>query len=265
MEQEFHPYFGIINVLAFINQHEHGDAIDYVSKNLLPSNVKFVHYPDCQQLIIWLPEHGNLYDTISLQEMEINQVIWKKQICDILSGSVQIVLDTLPISVGNFEISIIKKDGLNHKIQFVKYPEVVSLPTPKTETVPTPIVDNIPIVYRDGFGKVIPNEDLILRDQIIEKTFNKISRKVEYMSQGREGKVIYIEGEKSTSFYMEMGGGNCVFYLLIPPETNWEKRTNFPLGEREEIINFVASSTQRDQAPSCYFKISDTEITYFRR
>ena len=121
------------------------------------------------------------------------------------------------------------------------------------------------IVYKDGFGRVLPNEDLLLREKVIKKTFDKITRHLEYISHGKDGEVIYIEGEKRIKFLMEVGAYDCAFYVNIPTESEWEKATKFPLSEREEIIIFVAERTQRDQASSCIYKISDGEIAYYRK
>jgi hypothetical protein len=134
------------------------------------------------------------------------------------------------------------------------------------ETAPTepPDLDSPPIIYRDGFGNILPNEDMILREKIITKTIDKITRRVEYVNQGRDGKVIYIEGDKRITFLMEMGAYDCVFYVNIPTAKDWEEQTKFPLSEREEIITFVAAQTQRDQASSCVYKVTDREISYYR-
>jgi hypothetical protein len=104
-----------------------------------------------------------------------------------------------------------------------------------------------------------------MREKTIKKAINKVFRRLEFISHGREGEVIYIEGETKLNFYMEMGGGNCIFYLNIPSKENWESVTKLPISEREDILNFVAEGTQRDQASSCYFIISDSEITYYKK
>jgi hypothetical protein len=137
---------------------------------------------------------------------------------------------------------------------------------PKNEDLPImDQSDHQPIVYKDGFGIVIPNLDLELRDKIIKKTINKVFRRLEFISHGRDGEVVYIEGDIKLSFYMEMGGGNCIFYLNIPSKDKWESVTKLPINEREDIINFVAEGTQREQASSCYFIISDREIAYYNK
>lgn len=226
------------------------------------SNCRFVHYPDCQQLTIWLPAYGGLYDSISLILQTNNTIIWKKSINDIINGSVQIILDTLPITPAAYTISIIKSDGLIHRMLFTKYAEG-NFPEQEKIDEPPVDLDAPPIVYRDGFGNLLPNEDLILRDAIIEKTINMITRRLEYVNHGRSGEVIYIEGSRRITFYMEMGGGSCIFYIDIPSESLWEKNTGFPLDRRADIIKFVAEQTAKDQASTGIYKMEETSIVYY--
>ncbi len=103
-----------------------------------------------------------------------------------------------------------------------------------------------------------------MRGNIVNDLKRKFSRKVKYEDQGRSGKVIFIDGDKVLRFYSEMGGGNCIFYINIPPKDHWIKETGYSLEERDEIIQFVAESALRDQAGSgAYFEIEDKWITFF--
>jgi hypothetical protein len=258
-------FFGVIEILTVenifpVDAHDQG-----TEKAMLMDHVRFVHYPDCQQMCLWLPEYFSEYNNVIIQNIADNVVIFDEKVEHFINGSIKILLDTLFICPGTYELIINKKSGVVHIIRFKKYPEGQSTALPEI-TLSKPFdVDSDPIVYRDGFGNVLHNEDLVLRQNIIDKTIDKITRRLEYISQGRGGEVIYLEDKKNIKFYMEMGGGNCVFYLDIPSISEWEKTTNFPLSEREDIITFVAEQTRRDQASSCNYKISDTEITYFRK
>lgn len=243
MDDNSLEYFGVISISDVKNigpndEILHAELDDQIQLTI--SRIKLVHYPDCQQLIIWLPQPGTFYESITLKEIEKNIIVWVQNIRDIISGSVQLVFNTLPIPEGNFELSIVKSDGLQHIIKFKKYSEGQFSILPETIPSEPSVLDSEPIVYKDGFEKIIPNEDLILREKIIKKTMNKINRRLEYISQGRDGEVIYIEGEKRIKFYMEIGGYDSVFYVNIPPAIEWETITNFPLEERNDIITFVA-------------------------
>ena len=261
-------FFGVIQLLEIKNiQAQSGLPKDEEIKDLwiFDKNFKFVHYPDCQQLILWLPDHHRHYQNIRIQDLDTNETIYSHDIADVINGSIQILIDSLFIHPGEFELSIKKNDGLHHIINFKKYPEGQFPPEPEREVELALDLDSPPIVYRDGFGNILPNEDLLLRERIIEHTFNKITRRLEYVSYGRDGEVIYIEGEKRIKFLMEMGAYDCVFYINIPSNQDWEISTKFPLVEREDIITFVAEQTQRDQASSCEYKISEREIAYYRK
>lgn len=257
-------FFGVIEILKVENIFPTG-AEDQGGENvMLMDHVRFVHYPDCQQMSLWLPEYFREYQDAIIRNTVDHVVIFDQKVEHIINGSIKILIDTLFIPPGEYEFTITKKDALVHKLYFKKYPEGEQ-PKIAEPNEPEPgNLDSDPMVYRDGFGNIMPNEDLILRQNIIDKMIDKFTRRLEYVSQGRSGEVIYQEGKKSIKFYMEMGGGNCVFYLDIPSISKWEKTTGFPLSEREDIINFVAEQTRRDQASSCKYKISETEITYYR-
>jgi len=268
MDESSLSYFGVIQIIEIDNWCPTGnDKCQTFDKTLFltTNEVKTVHYPDSQQLIIWLPQSGIYYNTVSLKDIEKNTTVWVLDIDRMLNGLVQLIIDTLTIPDGNFEISIVKSDGLIHAIKFIKYVEGTAQIESQLNPESASSEMQKSIVYKDGFGRVIPDEDLLLREKVIKKTFDKITRRLEYISHGKDGEVIYIEGEKHINFFMEMGAYDCVFYVNIPTESEWERATKFPLSERKEIIVFVAEQTQRDQAPSCVYKIAEREITYFRK
>ena len=100
---------------------------------------------------------------------------------------------------------------------------------------------------------------------IFSKLISNSSPKVAFKSHGREGEVVYQEGFKEIKFYMEFGGTDVVFYLSIPSASQWEKSTGFSLNKRDEILTFVATVTQKYQAPSCDFKIEDNAILFLKK
>ncbi|MBL0023907.1 MAG: hypothetical protein IPO98_02325 [Saprospiraceae bacterium] len=262
-------FYGIVSMISLENVcppafelSQKTDTDSFLTEN----HIKIVHYPDCQQLIIWLPADGSLYRDMVFSDQISGDEIWRKDINGILSGSIQIILDTLPIEPGELTIKIYKNNGLTHKIYLKKYEEGVfpELPVSAPEVESTE--DRPYIVYRDGFGNILPNEDLILRDNAIQEMVRKFTRKVTFEDSGRSSKVIYIDGDKSASFYSEMGGGNCLFYIDIPTKDTWERETGFRLAERDDIILFVAENTLRAQTNSsgAHFKIEDRWIIFYK-
>ena len=184
---------------------------------------------------------------------------------DHLNGSTHLILDTLFIPPGAYLIEIIRKDGSKHILHFEKQQED-SNPSDGNDLPLNQVKGKTnTTVYRNTAGELLPAEDLIMKENTIKKTLGKILRKLEYKSYGKEGAVIYHEGERSILFYMELGGNNCVFFLRIPTEEEWESVASFSLSEREEILRFVAEGTLRDQASSCTYTITDHEIAFYRK
>ena len=255
-------YFGIIEMTNV--QNEATDISPAPPQLPLPQ-IKIVHYPTCQQMIIWLPENGWLYRDFILRNSETAEEVFRCPTNHLLSGTIQLLLDTLFIAPGNYDLKIEHNNGLVHQIDFKKYPEGEVPPVAKLPETTEEVDDNNPIVYKDGFGNEMPNEDLLLREKVLDDLYNKFTRKVEYRSSGRSGEVIYHEGDRKITFYMEMGGGNCVFYLDVPGEKDWERRTGFRLDERNSIVEHVATMTGRDQASGCRYEIRDQEIVYYRK
>lgn len=222
----------------------------------------FVHYPDCQQLIIWLPQYGRNYGAMRLIDTGSKQVIDERPVTDRLSGSIQLLWDTLDIPPGEYRVEIDHPEGWKHCIELRKYHERAVLPAePPAE--PEPPKESGPIVYRDGFGNIIPNTDLELREKAMQDITNKFARRIEYTGTFRAGEVIYVDNKRRIAFWHEMGGGNCMFYIDIPPAAQWEERTGTPLEERAEILEFVASTVRSQQASNCRYEIGEREIGFY--
>ena len=241
---------GIINITAIEPAH----AVDGIT-------VKFVHYPGCQQLIIWLPQadwfdHG----TIRLTDAQNEQVLDERPVRDRLSGNIQVLWDTLELAPAAYRVIIDHPEKGSFTIHMTKYPEGVIPPQPAVAKPETPAQ---PVTYRDGLGNILPDEDLILREKIYRNMFNTFQRKLVYEGNFRAGTITYIEGDIQIAFYHEMGGGACKFYIDIPTNAQWVQQTKTPLSRRDDIIAFVAQTVQREQAPSWRYEISDNAITFY--
>lgn len=254
-------HFGIIALGVIENTGEKGDATPVVT-------AKFVHYPDCQQLIIWLPQYGRNYGSMRLTDLGTKQAVFEHPVGDKLSGSIQLLWDTLDVAPGEYLVEIDHPEGWQHRIFFKKYSENAEIPVekpaiqtpPKSESKPSE-----PIVYRDGFGNEIPNEDLMLREKVIQEVANKFARRIEYEGTFRAGEIIYVDNERRIRFPHEMGGGNCMFYIDIPSEAEWEAHTGAPLESRREILEFVAQTVHAQQASSTRYEIRERDIAFYYR
>lgn len=77
---------------------------------------------------------------------------------------------------------------MKHEISFNKSADYFKPP----EDMVTILNDELekPIVYSDGSGNKIPDEDLIMRETLYNKTVEKLMRKVRYENFGRGGYAI---------------------------------------------------------------------------
>jgi hypothetical protein len=228
------------------------------------SNVRFVHYPDCQQLTIWLTHPGREYGLMRLKDNNTNEMIGEWPVADKLNGSIQIPWDTLSLGPGSYSFLFDWKKGCGHEIHFTKLQEGL----PVKEDTPVPIKEekketSLYRSYRDGTGKPVPDEDLLLRKKLGKDIVNKFTRHIEYEGNVRSGTVIYVEGEIRLSFWYEMGGGNCMVYIDIPTEEQWEGRTQLHLSGRKEILEFIAGRVGAEQAPNCRYEIKNDAISYY--
>lgn len=96
---------------------------------------------------------------------------------------------------------------------------------------------------------------------------NNTRKSIVFENTGRSGFAIYRDGSKSTRFYTEVGGGDCIFYMVIPSEAGWEKETGYPLDARENILTFIAEESIKKQAnvKGAYYKIQDRHIVFYQK
>jgi hypothetical protein len=262
METSPQTYFGKIVVEGIVNF----DIAEIPNKSLFSDSCcKVVFYPDCQQLILWMPEPGHFFDKLTITDETNKTLVYDRNIADILSGSVQIVLDTLPFAPGTYQLRVTRCGQPCFGLFFQKYPEGEEPQITKTHIPEVKSTDKDPMVYRDGMGTILPNEDLLFREQVIEKIKDSFISKIQYFSTGRDGYILYSENGKTARFEMEMGGGDCMFFIFLPDIIHWENNTGFSLADRDRIIDHIARMTQRDQAGGAEYKINERGIFYYSK
>ncbi len=221
---------------------------------------KFVHYPDSQQLTLWLPQDGySGYRAFRIRGPGESRVE-DTGVTQRLNGRVQILVDTHPWPPGDYHVEITHGDGWSHELALTKLEEGVRPPVP--ELPPVPKSDGQPIVYRDGAGKVLPRHDLELRAKALERLTARFSRRLEFEGNFRAGTIIYVEGDTRLRFSHEMCGGGVHFSIDVPIAAKWESETGCPLEERDDIVEFLAAETQRKQARSWNYVIRDNRIDF---
>jgi hypothetical protein len=225
---------------------------------------RFVHYPDCQQLTVWLPDYGRDYGRLRIVERGSGTATHDGPVTDWLNGSIQLLFDTVPLPPGDYALSVEHPAGWRHQLEFRKLAVDVKPKPAEPEPPPTfPDPDGgQPPVYRDGFGRVIPDEAAAIRARAHEQLVRTFLRRLEYEGTFRSGYVTYIEGAMRFRLVHEMGGGGCHCYIELPQPAQWEAQTGTPLARRDEIVQWIAERVQRDQAPSWRFEIRDDAIVF---
>lgn len=220
-------------------------------------SMQFVRYPGCQQLILWLPQPGRL----NYGELRIigpgGDAIEQAPVSSRLNGSIQILTDTYAWPPGAYRVEIDHNDGWRHELRLQKLEEGVAAP-PTQEQLPS----EGERIYRDGFGNVIPNLDLEMRRQVMERIVTKFSRRLQFEGNARAGIIIYIDSERRIRFSHEMCMGRVKFSIDLPRPQHWEAQTGAPLAERDDIVDFVARETRRIQASSCNYEIHEERIDF---
>jgi hypothetical protein len=257
-------YFGKIELGTIENTGANAAAIGILK-------AQFVHYPDCQQLSIWLPEYGGRdYGHLRIIDLTRQTVIEYYPVTERLSGSIKLLWDTLPFMPSDYKLEIDHPKGGQHVLYFTKYEvgkeSVVEMPKPNFYKDPMSEAElngTLFPIYRDGFGNIIPNEDLIIREKVQRELINKFTQRLEYKGSYRGGTITYIEGDLRIDFYHEMYGGKYHFGIDIPTQANWEKQTKTPLSRRDDILDFLAKTVQREKASTWQYEIRETDIAYY--
>lgn len=222
--------------------------------------LKVVHYPDAQQLTLWLPQSG--YQGYGDVTVTCNgAVIEHASVSNRLNGSLQILWDTLTWLPGHYLIVITHADGWRHEAILQKLEPGVAPPEPQPPA-PDPVSGD-PIVYRDGFGKVLPDLDIEIRERAQVKLERTFGRRLEYEGTFRGGSVIYVDPVYRIAFPNEMCGGALHASIEIPIIAHWEDATGAPLSMREEIVAFVAARVQQEQASTWRYRITPTSIDFY--
>jgi len=221
---------------------------------------RFVHYPDCQQLILWLPRFGRQYQDLRIVDTATGAVVLEFAVADRLQGSIQLLLDTTVLPTGNYQLVVTHAQGWQHQLDLRKLPAGVAPPTPP----PAPTQSTGPIRYRDGTGRPLPDQDLELRAKVQQEIAARFLRHLRYEDYGRTGYVVYVEGEIQLKFAYELGGARCVAWVEVPAAAAWEQATGVPLARREDILDFTATHLRAQQGPSCRVEVRAESIVLLR-
>jgi hypothetical protein len=277
MMEKLKTHEGIIEITKIENSGDNAATIGTLT-------ARFVRYPGCQQLSVWLPEYGGSgYGKLRIVDIKTQTVIEEQAVSHKINGSILMTWDTLEWVPSEYRLDIEHPKGGYHTLYFNKLEENDVIPKDKIVEMPVAKAENPSLVnsllpknepessendskwnvYTDGLGNPIPNEDRMIRDRAFEDLTAKFSRHIEFEGTYRSGYVTYIEGDIRIRFLHEMYGGKYKFGIEIPSENQWETQTKTPLSRRQEIIEFLAETVKSEQASSWQYEIRETDIAYF--
>jgi hypothetical protein len=169
---------GIIEITQIENTGENTDQIGTLT-------ARFVRYPGCQQLSVWLPENGwqEGYGRYQIVATETGDCIEQAPVNQKINGNVKMTWETLAWNPGIYHLDIVHPKGGKHSMYFNKLKEgefvpvdkIVEMPTATAESpslatallpqpVPKSTEDSMWKVYLDGFGNPIRNDDRSFHD-----------------------------------------------------------------------------------------------------
>lgn len=211
---------------------------------------RFVRYPGCQQLQLWLPQPGHEgYGELRVV-CDDGTVLDRDPLQRRLDGSMHLLFDTLAWTPRAYSVEIDHEDGWQHRLPLHKLDEgatatAVAAPLPAACKASAPRRAGRPPVYRDGMGRLMPDESQIVRDRALAELTARLGRRVDYEGHVYGGQFIYRDGAVCIRFEQEMGAGGCKALVHVPAAGRWTAVTGTPLDQREEIVRCVAEAAQR--------------------
>lgn len=202
--------------------------------------VRFERYPGCQQLVLRLPSDGwQGYGELLVTHCDGRSIL-RRPVREVLGGQVQILLDTLEWPPGAMTLEVTHDAGWSLRLALDKS------------------ADGRPVQLPQSAAEADPGDDLKFRAAAQDELVTRFTRRVEFVSQGRAGQVLYVEGAVELRFDWEFLIDGVA--IDVPSPEVWERHTGVPLHRREEILRFIAETAQREQAPGWAIEIGEREI-----
>lgn len=89
--------------------------------------------------------------------------------------------------------------------------------------------------------------------------------KLHYFSEGRGGTLRFENNLTTFDMWWEFGGGNALALISIPSKKDWEKATQLPLEQRDDILRFIGEQVVQDQALGRgYFICDEHTMTIYK-
>ncbi|MCA9190740.1 MAG: hypothetical protein KDB03_03220 [Planctomycetales bacterium] len=255
---------------------------------------RFVRYPDCQQLSVWLPSSGyKNYTNYRLLRLSDAVLVENQELASKLCGSVRLLWDTLVWPPAEYRLEIPFSPSCCHWMYFRKLEAGTKVGENEPIDMPMATADSPSVIhesqsdlalteadgnsglyrqYRDGMGNLLPNGDEELRNEL-KNIANDLamqyrqpdvdSPQVRFYSQGSGGAIEYSSSNEQARFSYEFGGGACKLIIDIPALEDWEQVTGIALARRRYVLLTIATAVRTEQAPNWRFEINNRTIEFY--
>lgn len=120
-----------------------------------PEKVRIIHYPDCQQLVFYMPKYAYEAGDFRVINACSGEILEEKPVRTKMNGGTMMLVNTLPYPPGFYTIEADWPGGWTHRIQFIKF----------TQGFPNTNYDDAP----DNVRRAIRGEELHLVPPLKEK------------------------------------------------------------------------------------------------
>jgi len=258
--------------------------------------LRYVKYPGSQQLILWLPQevYKGYQNFLFYQN---DRLLEECPLENKVSGSVQLIIDTLTLEPGTYSIQITHTSGWRHQLDFIKLKPEASgslelsyvtkiIRKNNFEEYLLSIAEgslwgvlenassgnrNAASSYSNSNQNYTSDEERIREEgrRILEETYANMFKepspypKLTFEDQDQTGIIHFIDEHLEVSFFCKMGTPPVRLEITVPASADWEQKTNIPLKKKRETMLFIASGVRKAQKVSWRFEIRDECILFY--
>lgn len=92
-----------------------------------------------------------------------------------------------------------------------------------------------------------------------------LAGKVEVVTSGRCGVVSVTLGKMKAEFVWEYGGGNCLVFVIVPSDDEWNSTYPLRKYKKYELLDALARELVRMECPGAPYEVSSDAITIYER
>ncbi|MEO6284892.1 MAG: hypothetical protein ABIN80_21445 [Dyadobacter sp.] len=246
-DEETGSHYGKCLLTKLSNFYETGAAPAAAPENagdILPTHIRVIHYPDCQQLMFHMPKYAYDAGAYRLINNVTGELIENVKVRDHLSGGTMVLLDTLSYKPGFYTIEAAWPDGWTHQIRFIKFIE--SFPEASYENPPR----NVELAIKNQECHLLPAPVIIIPPKITIRPIEKPKPYANYVHP--PGNVTMIQNDKEHRLFDSNG-------------VEIENGVDIKSFKRDLALKFgpVAEYTQDGRGGTIYYAEKDLSMEFY--